>query len=246
MTDVAEDGRRRTRTSIVATGVAVLLGLLAFVADSVEGVVGQVMVALVSSAFAWGSAAFLTGRFAASPRRAAATATGVLVLATLLYYLLVVFVSRRWSGAYLDDGTSADLQGLRSIAIMTALWLIGAVVAGPTLGLLGYLVRVGGVKRAALAAGVTTGFLSGEGWHAVAVVPPWQLLAVSDPHQTEFLLGVVISNLVRIVLPLVVLAWLVTTHRLWREWPALLVATVSGGALSALLWHLLDAAENSI
>lgn len=48
---------------------------------------------------------------------AADGATALLVLATLLYYLLVLVVSRRRSGASLEDGTSANLQGLRSVAI---------------------------------------------------------------------------------------------------------------------------------
>lgn len=233
MTDVAVDGRRRTHTAIVAA-VAAVLGLLAFAADFAGGVVGQVVVALTSSGFAWGLTAFLAGYSAAGARRAVACATGLLALATLVYYLLVLLVSRRWSGGYLEDGTSADLQGLGSIAIMTAVWLIGSLVAGPMLGLLGWLVRVGGVPRAALAAGVTAGLLSGEGWHAIVVARPWHLLATADPYQAEFLRGVATSSLVRIVLPFAVLAWLATAHRLWRAWPTLLVATITSGALSAL------------
>lgn len=245
MSDVAVDGRRLTHTAIVAIA-AVVLGLLAFAADAVEGIVGQVVVALTSSGFAWGLAAFLVGHSAAGARRAAARAAGLLALATLVYYLLVLVVSRRWSGGYLEDGRSADLQGLRSVAIMTAVWLVGSLVAGPTLGLLGYSVRVGGAPRAALAAGVTGGLLSGEGWHALVVAPPWRMLVVSDPYQADFFRGVVISNLVKIVLPFAVLAWLVTAHRLWRAWPALLMATVSSSALSALLWYMFGITATSI
>lgn len=243
--DVAAEDRRHTYAMTVAT-VAVGLGLLAFAADFVEGIAGHVMVALTSSGFAWGLAAFLVGRCATGARRATVGATALLALATLLYYLLVLVVSRRWSGAYLQDGTPADLLGLRSVAIMMAVWLIGSLVAGPTLGLLGHVVRVGGVSRAALAAGVTCGLLSGEGWHALLVTPTWRLLAASDPYQAEFLRGVVISELVRIALPLAVLAWLATAHRLWRAWPTLFAATVAGGATGALLWHALGAAANSI
>ncbi|MFG2167846.1 hypothetical protein [Micromonospora chersina] len=245
MTDVAVEGPRRTYTPVVATA-AVALGLLAFAAESVDGVVGQVVSTLTSSGLAWGLAAFLAGRAAAGARRAAGGATALLVLATLLYYLLVLVVSRRWSGGLLEDGTSADLQGLRSVAIMTTVWLIGSLVAGPTLGLLGHVVRVGGVSPAALAAGVTCGLLSGEGWQAMVEVPPWQLLPVADPYQAEFIQGVVVSELLKIVLPLAVLVWLATAHRLWLAWPTLLVATASSGVLSALLWYVLGAAANSI
>ncbi|WP_213457131.1 hypothetical protein [Rhizomonospora bruguierae] len=100
--------------------------MLAFTADSVNGVAGHVMVALTSSGFAWGLAAVLAGRHADTVRRAVAGATGLLVLATVLYYLLILLVSRRWSGATLADGSSADMAGLRSVAIMPVVWLVAA------------------------------------------------------------------------------------------------------------------------
>jgi hypothetical protein len=38
-------------------------------------------------------------------------ATVLLVSATLVYYLLILVVSRRWSGGMLQDGSSADRYG---------------------------------------------------------------------------------------------------------------------------------------
>ncbi|WP_208021050.1 hypothetical protein, partial [Verrucosispora sioxanthis] len=245
VTDVAVGGSCRSHAAVVAAA-AVALGMLAFAADSVAGGVGQVLIALTSSGFAWGLAAFLVGRSAATAKRAVGSATALLVLATLLYYLLVLVVSRRWSGGTLEDGTSADLLGLRSVAMMTALWLTGSLVGGPVLGLLGHIVRVGNVSTSALAAGSVCGLLSGEGWQAVMLAPPWQLLTVSDPYQAEFFRGVVVGELVKIVLPIVVLAWLGTAHRLWRVWPTLLTAAIASGALSAALWYVLYAAAHSI
>lgn len=245
LTDVAVERSCRTHVAVVATA-AVALGLLAFAADFVAGGVGQVLIALTSSGFGWGLAAFLAGRSAATAKRAVGGATALLVVATLLYYLLVLIVSRRWSGGSLDDGTSADLLGLRSVAIMTALWLAGSLVAGTILGKLGHIVRVGEAQISALAAGAVCGLLSGEGWQAVMLAPPWRLLTVPDPHQAEFFRGVVIGELIKIVLPIVVLAWLATTHRLWRMWPILLTAAISSAALSAALWFLLSAAAHSI
>ncbi|MFE9657952.1 hypothetical protein [Micromonospora sp. NPDC006431] len=245
MTDVAVEGFRRTHLAVVATA-AVALGLLAFAADSVAGVVGQVLIALTSSGFAWGLAAFVAGRSAATAKRAVGGATALLVLATLLYYLLVLIISRRWSGGTLEDGTSADLLGLRSVAIMTALWLTGSLVGGTILGKLGHIVRVGKASTSALAAGAVCGLLSGEGWQAVMLAPPWQLLTVPDPHQAEFFRGVAIGELIKIVLPIVVLAWVAAVHRLWRTWPMLLTAAISSGALSAALWYLLYAAAHRI
>ncbi|WP_326549755.1 DUF6518 family protein [Micromonospora sp. NBC_01813] len=246
MTDPAGQGFRRTHVAVTAAA-AVALGLLAFIADSVAGVAGQILIALTSSGFAWGLAAFLAGRWAATERRAVAGATALLVTATLLYYLLVLSVSRRWSGGTLEDGSSADLLGLRSVAIMTGLWLTGAVVAGPILGKLGHIVRTGKASTSALAVGTVCGLLSGEGWHSVMVAPPWQVLTVTDPGHIEFFRGVVIGQLITIVLPIVVLAWLATVHRLWREnMPVLLAAAVSSCALSAALWHLLYAAAHTL
>lgn len=245
MTDVAVEGVRRTHVAVVATAAAGL-GILAFAVDSVTGVVGQVLIALTSSGFAWGLAALLAGRSAATAKRAVVGASALLASATLLYYLLVLLVSRRWSGGTLQDGTSADLQGLRSVAVMTSLWLAGSLVGGTILGKLGHTVRAGNASAAALAAGAVCGLLSGEGWHAVMLAPPWQLLTVPDPHQATFFRGVVIGELIKIVLPIVVLAWLAAAHRLWRAWPMLLTAAISSGALSAALWYLLSAVANSI
>ncbi|MEU7867783.1 hypothetical protein [Dactylosporangium sp. NPDC049140] len=53
----------------VSGAVAAGLGLLAFAADAVDGAAGQVLVALTSSGFAWGLAAFLAGRAADGRRR---------------------------------------------------------------------------------------------------------------------------------------------------------------------------------
>ena len=70
--------------------------------------------------------------------------------------------------------------------------------------------------------------------------------AADSPDQADFVRGTVVSELARIVLPLAVLAWLATVHRLWRAWPTLLTAAVSSAALSALLWYALTAVPNSV
>lgn len=95
----------RTVTVVVT---AVALGVLAFLADAVDGTAGQIMVALVSSGLAWGLAALPAGRAAAARRRAVTGATVLLAAATFVYYLLILVVSRRWSGGALQDGSSAD------------------------------------------------------------------------------------------------------------------------------------------
>ncbi|MFJ8579442.1 hypothetical protein [Micromonospora sp. NPDC093277] len=240
MTDTAVQQRRAAYTANVAAA-ATALGLLAFAADSVDGVAGHVMVALTSSGLAWGLAAVLAGRYADATWRAITGATGLLVLATVLYYLLILLVSRRWSGGTLADGSSANMAGLRSVAVMTAVWLAGSLLAGPLLGLLGHAVRANSTRRAALAAGVACGLLSAEGWHAIVQAPPWRLLALGDP----FFYGVAVGEIVRVVLPLAVLAWLVVAHRLGRDWPMLLAATVAAATAGALLWYALGLVQGA-
>lgn len=229
-------GRRAYAGSLAA--VAGALGVLAFAADAVDGVAGQAMVALTSSGFAWGLAAVLAGRYADTARRAVIGATGLLVSATAVYYLLILLVSRRWSGGTRFDGSAADMAGLRSVAMMTAVWLAGSLLAGPLLGLLGHAVRAADAGRAALAAGAACGVLSAEGWHAITQAPPWRLLALDSP----FFQGVAIGGILRVVLPVAVLVWLLTAHRLWRARPMLLAvaAAVAATTTGALLWRVVD------
>jgi hypothetical protein len=234
--------RGHLRYSGFVVTAAAALGVLAFVADLLAGAVGQVMVALTSSGFAWGLTAFLAGRVAPDRRRAIIGAAALLLVATLLYYLLVVFVSRRWSGAYLADGTSADTQGLVSIAIAATLWSLGSLVAGPLLGLLGHVVRAGTVLSGAMAAGFACGLLSGDGWHDFIVTSPWRMSA--DPQYADLVRAILISELTRIVPPLAILVWLTRVHRFWRAWPALVAATVASSGLSVLLWYGLRLATN--
>lgn len=221
---------------------AAALGLLAFAADTVDGITAQVLVtAMVSSGLAWGSAAFLAGLTATGRRGAVAGATALLVSATLVYYLLILLVSRRWSGGYLADGSSADGYGLRSVAVMTTAWLLVSTVAGPVLGLLGHMTRTARVPIAALAAGAACGLLSGQGWQQVAMAPPWRLWLIGDPN-ADYVRGILAVELVGVILPFAVLAWPATRRRLWRAWPSLLLAMAGTATLSALFWHLLPTA----
>jgi hypothetical protein len=227
--------QRSARRAVVLVA-GVVLGLLAFAADALDGVAGQVVVALVSSGLAWGLAALLAGRTATDRRGAMTNATALLVSATFVYYLLILLVSRRWSGGSLVDG-------LRSVAIMTTAWLLISVIAGPALGLLGHLTRTAPVLPAAVAAGVACGLLSGQGWQTITMAPPGHLLAISD-LDAIFARGVAAATLIQIILPLAVLVWLAGVRRLWRAWPILLTALVVTATLSALCWHLLRTAAN--
>jgi hypothetical protein len=60
--------QRPARRTVMIVVAAVVLGVLAFVADGIDGMTGQVMIAVVSSGLAWGSAALLAGRTARDRR----------------------------------------------------------------------------------------------------------------------------------------------------------------------------------
>ncbi|MET0417550.1 MAG: DUF6518 family protein [Actinoplanes sp.] len=220
--------RRPAPRSKRIVAAACALGLLAFAADAFDAAAGQVLTALVSSGLAWGLAALLAGRTAADRRRAITGATVLLVSATLVYYLLILVISRRWSGT--------GLSGLRSVAVMTTAWLVVSLIAGPMLGLLGHSTRTARAPGAALAAGIACGLLSGEGWQQITAAPP-RLGGV-------LLNGSLAALLIKVVLPLAVLAWLAHVQRIWRAWPILLLAMISTATLSALLWQLLRDAAN--
>ncbi|WP_203786705.1 hypothetical protein [Paractinoplanes rishiriensis] len=223
---------------------AVVLGVLAFLADTVDGMAGHLMVAVFSSGLAWGLAALLTGRAATGRRSAVTGATVLLVSATLVYYLLILVVSRRWSGGTLQDGTSGDMYGLRSLAIMTTAWLVVSMVAGPVLGLLGQLSKTRPAPGAALAAGVACGLLSSEGWQGITTAPPWRLLAAAVSSDAGYVRGFAAAALAEFLVPFAVLAWLATAHRLWRAWPIMIIAMILTAASGALFWHLLRTAAN--
>lgn len=238
------------RFAVVVGVAAIGLGLLAFVADLVEGVLGQVLVALTSSGFAWGLAAFLLGRWSVTRRRAMIGAATLLAAATVTYYLLVTLVSRRWSGGTVFDAEtgmarSSDAYGLRSIAITAALWLAGSVIAGPLLAVLGQTVRSADHARAALAAGVGYGLLSGEGWYSLWRTPLWRL-DFADPYTGEFAVGVAAAEVIRIALPLGVLIWLAVAHRLGRVWPTLVATMAASAAASTLIWAGIERSRSLI
>ncbi|GIF09301.1 hypothetical protein [Actinoplanes siamensis] len=234
--------QRPARRGVMIGVAAAALGLLAFAADAVEAITVQAIVtALVSSGLAWGLAAFLAGWTGTGRRGAMVGATALLMAATLVYYMLILLVSRRWSGGYLADGSSADWYGLRSVAVMTTAWLLVSMVAGPVLGLLGQMTRTTRVPNAALAAGAACGLLSGQGWQQVATAPPWRLWLMGNPDG-DYVRGILVVELMGVVLPFAVLAWSATRRRLWHAWPALFIAMAGTATLSALFWYVLPTA----
>ena len=168
----------------------------------------------------------------------------LLVSATLVYYLLILLVSRRWSGGSLVDGSSADGYALRSLAVTALAWLLISVLAGTVFGLLGQMTRTASLARAALAAGAACGLLSGQGWLDVPTAP-WLLWTVTGPDAAATR-GFIAAGLIQVLVPLAVLAWLATVQRLWRAWPILFLTLIGAATLSALFWRLLRTTANHL
>ncbi|MFC3742612.1 hypothetical protein [Paractinoplanes deccanensis] len=130
--------------------VSVALGAAAFLSDFVPGTLGAVLLTLTSSGLAWGITALLVGFRQSTWRTAVVESTAALLVATVVYYAMILGISRRWRGGTLQDGSSADLSSLLSVGRAVAFWAVASVCAGLLLGAIGWRVSVGSDRQAAL------------------------------------------------------------------------------------------------
>jgi hypothetical protein len=148
----------------------VVLGGLAFLGDEIGGVAGTALLFVSSTGFAWAAAAAVAGYLAPSRRAALVRAVALLLAATLAYYLAVTISGDRWRNATLEDGSSALVPSLISVAVATGFWGCASVVGGLALGWLGHAVRTAAARPASVAAGLLLGLLAAEGLFAVVQV----------------------------------------------------------------------------
>ncbi|GGM49268.1 hypothetical protein GCM10011608_37790 [Micromonospora sonchi] len=210
------------------------LGLFAFVGDELPGVAGMVVLTLTSSGFAWGGAALLAG-YAAARRtvyRTAApiSATVVLLVATTVYYGLILAHGRRWHLGELEDGGSSALAGLASVGRAAAFWFAASVAAGIALGHLGAVVRRGTRVQASTAAGVALGLLAGQGLEFLLGVRVWGAL-------DAFFLGHILSAAVSVLLAAAGLTVLFAHRRTAKSWPVFVAASLAACVVGVLLWQ---------
>ncbi|TCB96489.1 hypothetical protein E0H26_15195 [Micromonospora zingiberis] len=208
------------------------LGLFAFVGDELPGIAGVVMLTLTSTGFAWGGAALLAGYLATRRAVAPINATAVLVVATVVYYGLILAHGRRWRLGTLEDGSSSAWTGLASVGRATVFWLAASVVAGITLGYLGAVVRRGTRIRASVAAGAAFGLLAGQGLEFLMIFRAWHAL-------DAFFLGRVLSAGASILLAAIGLTVLLTRRRAAKSWPIFVATSALASLAGALLWHYL-------
>ncbi|WP_144119573.1 hypothetical protein [Catellatospora sichuanensis] len=222
-------GRSLRRVSVAGT----LLGALAFLGDELPGVGGRIVLTLTSNGFAWGAAALVAGYLVRQARRAPFVATGLLLVATAIYYLLILVVSRRWSGGYTEDGSSYDVYGLLDLARAAGFWLVLAVGAGLVLGLLGHIVRNGSPRLAAAAAGSAFGLLTAEGLHGV-ITAPWTV--ITEP----FHLAYAVSHGVQVLLAVVLVIILTARRGGPVSWRICAASAVFVAALGVTAWSVIE------
>lgn len=224
---------RRDMSALWTVLAGVPLGFLAFLGDEIPEAAGRVLLTLTSNGFAWGAAALVAGYLTRRASRAPVVATALLLVATAVYYGLIVVVSRRWSGATLDDGSSADMHGLLSIALAAGFWSLLAVGAGLVLGSLGHVVRTGSRHLASAAAGLAFGMLAAEGLRQLSHDYHW-------PITDEFSRDLVLSAGVMVVLSLAVTGVLVACREVRGSWWTYLGSALVAGGIGTALWSLVD------
>ncbi|MEU8076610.1 hypothetical protein AB0B31_14285 [Catellatospora citrea] len=227
----------RDRT-LLLSALGVPLGTLAFLGDELPEAAGRIVLTLTSNGFAWGTAALVAGYLVRRARRAPVVATALLLVATTVYYGLILVVSRRWSGATLDDGSSADVHGLLSIARAAGFWLLLSVGAGLMFGSLGHFIRNGPRHLSSAASGLAFGMLAAEGLYQLSHDYYW-------PVTNDFVRAIVVSNAVTVMLSLVVTVALSASRRARGSWWTYLGSAVVAGGLGAVLWSLVDAVRGT-
>ncbi|MFI0792498.1 hypothetical protein ACH4OY_07350 [Micromonospora rubida] len=232
---------RRQALPPVLAGLA--LGVTAFSVDLAPEAVGRFLVPVVSSGFAWGVVALAVSYFAATRRSALVAGVGTLVLATLIYYGLVVSLSRRWHHEFGSSGPEGpvSLDGLISVARASAFWLLGALFGGLVLGCLANAVRVGSARNASIALGVAFGLLTGEAAYAI-----FHVLFIWVGPVESFVRARVGSAAVQFVLAAAAALMAFRRRRqLVSLWVLLMAAAVSTVA-NVAIWHLIELVRTTL
>jgi hypothetical protein len=160
--NAVETPKHYVRT-VLLTSVA--LGIAAFLSDLVPGRPGAVLMVLTSSGFAWGLTALLVGFRQNTWQVAVLVSTATLLIATIVYYAMILGLSQRWRGGNLQDGSSADFISLLSVGRAAAFWAIASLCAGPVLGFIGWKIRVGSERQSSILVAASFGLLTAESFY---------------------------------------------------------------------------------
>jgi len=215
---------------------AAALGTAAFLSDLVPGTPGAVLLTLTSSGFAWGVTALFAGFRQKTRGSAVLAGTATLLIATVIYYFMILVISQRWRGGYFQDGSSADVSGLLSVGRAAAFWAIASLCAGPLLGFIGWKARAGSDRESALIIGAAFGLLSANGFHTLIFQTPGIRLGEVGVH---FLL----SRLLTIILSAIATLYLLRRRRISPATGTFVISAVLSVFAGLLLWRLAELAR---
>lgn len=219
-------------TQALASGLVVVifsglsLGVLAYVVDSLPGEWGLAIRELVSSGLCWGLVVFGIGYRASTAIKAAVAGVSTLLLATITYYgLILILSSDRWRGGMMEDGSSAAIAGLASIARAFVFWAAIAIGVGIVLGVLGYGVRARSKIEASVASGSAFGLLASQGIFVALFV---------NFGDSALLVPAIASILLALAAAIGALV-----GRIDRSWLAFVAASAAIGSTGVFLWWLI-------
>ncbi|MEV5818380.1 DUF6518 family protein [Micromonospora harpali] len=163
-----------SRGMILPATAGISLGITAFAADALPGLIGELLNPTISSVLPWAGTALALGYWARSASHAAISSVSSLALAVTTYYLLTSAGSRRWEVGMAEDGGSSAFAGLSSVARAITFWLIASALAGAAIGLLGHVIARGSIYRRSLASGIAVGIIGSESWYnSLVILPQW-------------------------------------------------------------------------
>jgi hypothetical protein len=225
------------RMALVPLALGIGIGVAAFVPDIVDSSAAELLLPVVSSGFAWGLAALLAAAFANSRSTAILSGVGVLWLATITYYSLIVFVSRRWYHGVdsFEGGRFGQWSGLVSVARSAGVWLLASVCAGVLLGILAYAVRHGTARSGTISMGISFGLLAGRGvYHLFHITVLWV-----GPFDS-FARGKLYLALIEVLLVVVSLAVVFWVRRKTTSPSLLALILVPSVVASAAAWYAIE------
>ncbi|WP_213452251.1 hypothetical protein [Rhizomonospora bruguierae] len=206
--------------------------MAAVVPDLFPNSATELLLPVVSSGFAWGLVALLAAMLANERVSAIRFAIGALSLATVTYYTLIVFLSRRWyhKPDALTGGES--WYGLLSVIRSAVFWVAASGCAGLMMGVLADIMRRGSARNSTVATGVAFGLLAGQGTYglfhiAVLWAGPFDAFAV-DQLRSALIQMLFVGGAFALVL------W---NRERTVSWPALALSLMLSTMASATIWH---------
>ena len=212
------------------------LGTAAFLSDLVPGTLGVILLTLTSSGLAWGITALIMGFRQTAWRAAILGSTATLLIATVVYYSMILGLSQRWRGGTLQDGSSADLNSLLSVSRAAAFWAIASVCAGLVLGTIGWKIRIGSERQSAILTGAAFGLFAANGFEIMVAIPWVRLQEYLHDVGFDFML----SGALTIGVSALAAFFLLREQKSKSAMVTFTISAVVSVILGVLLWKLVD------